>query len=175
MRKIRIENLTKADKSNHITKQRKHQVFLGNNVTVYFSDMKKAKAFLTVTNYFLNRKLFEINALYIDIFTEYRKAWFYSSGEYDRQMHFINDNFVFRDIEIIDRKFSLMVSRSHFENGSSIVWHGMYIIIECCESTIGKLTDLYKAKKHYAEAHQLNVIAERLGILKLQLDEYGKD
>jgi hypothetical protein len=174
MKKIKIKNLHDGDKSSHYTERKKHTVFLGNNVTVYFSDRKKAEAFLVETNKFLNLKLFELNALYIDLFIEYRKAWFYFFNIYDRNMHVNGSNLVIREIETIEKKMTLMVARSHFGNGSSIVWQGFKIILESMDNIAGSLIELYKTKKHYAEAHQIRVIEERTGNLRKQLEMWGQ-
>ncbi len=61
MKKIRTKSIVNADKSAVYTKQRSHHVFLGNNITVYFSNLKEAKSFLAKTNLVLNQKLFELN------------------------------------------------------------------------------------------------------------------
>jgi hypothetical protein len=175
MKKIVIKNLTKSDKSSVHTRQRKHCVFLGNDSSVYFSDMKKAKAFLVATNEFLNQKLFELNALYIDLFTEYRKSWFYFFNIYDRKMHITGENNVLMEISTIEKKMTLMVARAHFENGSSIVWHGFRVIISSMKNITGSLSYLYKTKKFYAQSHQIRAIEARIIILENQLNEWGSD
>jgi hypothetical protein len=175
MKKIAIRTITKADKSSIHTKQRKHSIFLGNEVTIYFSDKKKAAAFLVATNLFLNQKLFELNALYIDLFTEYRKSWFYFFNIYDKKMHLSGDNQVLREISVIENKMTLMVARAHFNNGSSIVWQGFRVIIDSMKTITATLSHLYKTKKFYAQSHQIRAIEARINILERQLKEWGND
>ena len=148
MKKIRIEKIKTGDKSAVYTKQKRHCVYLGNRVSVYFSDMKKAKAFLVQTNEFLNQKLYEINSLYIEVFTEYRKAWFYFFDIYDRSLHIVSENKILMDIGAIEKKMSLMVARSHFPNGSTIVHQGFSYIIDVLMDITDTLILLYKQKKH---------------------------
>lgn len=175
MKKIQLTNVKFADKQARLIKQRKHCVYLGNGVSVYFTDLKAAKSFLVKTNQFLNQKLFELNSLYIDLFTEYRKAWFYFFNVYDRKLHRNSENFVLIEIQTIEKKMTLMVARAHFDNGSTIVFQGFRIILSSMETITETLIDLYKAKKHYAEAHQIRAIQSRIEILKAQINEFGKD
>jgi hypothetical protein len=175
MKKIVLKTITKSDKSSIHTAQRKHSIFLGNEVTIYFSDKKKAAAFLVATNQFLTQKLFELNALYIDLFTEYRKSWFYFFNIYDQKMHLASDNNVLQEIAAIERKMTLMVARAHFGNGSSIVWQGFRVIIDSMKNITVTLSHLYKSKKFYAQSHQIRAIEARIKILETQLSVWGKD
>jgi hypothetical protein len=173
MKKIKINALREGDKSSVFTKQRRHQVVLGNGQTVYFKDLKRAKAYITATNEFLNQKLYEINALYIDVFTEYRKAWFYFFDIYDRRMHIVSDNNVLQEIHLIENKMTIMVARAHFTNGPFIVWNGFRLMLESMENICNTLIYLYKQKKHYSEAHQVRAILSRINIMYKELERYG--
>jgi hypothetical protein len=175
MKKIILRNVHKADKSSIFTKQKKHCVFLGNQVNIYFSDLKKAKAYVVETNEFLNQKLFEVNALYIDVFSAYRKSWFYFFNVYDKNMHFSGNNQVVRELETIEKKMTLMVARSHFENGSFIIWQGFNVVLESLKTIIQALNLLYKQKKHYAEARQMQTIESRIKMIEDQLNQWGND
>jgi len=123
----------------------------------------------------LNQKLFELNALYIDLFTEYRKSWFYFFNIYDKKMHLAGDNHVLREISVIENKMTLMVARAHFGNGPSIVWQGFRVIIDSMKNITTTLSGLYKNKKFYAQSHQIRAIEARIMILENQLNEYGKE
>jgi hypothetical protein len=66
-------------------------------------------------------------------------------------------------------------ARAHFENGSSIVWHGFRVIISSMKNITGSLSYLYKTKKFYAQSHQIRAIEARIIILENQLNEWGSD
>ncbi len=175
MKKIKLQNISLKDKSSIFTKRKMYSVFLGNDIDVFFTDLKDAKAFLVATNEFLNQKLYELNALYMELFCEYRKAWFYFFNIIDSRIQNIGVTGVFREFEIIEKKITLMAARSGYQNGSSIVWHSFKISTESLQIISNSLISMYKSKKHYSEAYQVRVINERIKTLSDQLESWGKN
>lgn len=139
MKKIKLVNIIQADKSAVYIKYKSHSVALGNGVTVYFSDYKGALSFLAETNNFLNQKLFEVNQVYADLFVEYRRAWFYAGSELDLSL--------FGTLESIEKQFSLMISRAHFQNGNYFVFKYFFNIIESLNNICNEISALYRRKK----------------------------
>jgi hypothetical protein len=175
MKKIALENVKRADKTSIFTEQKKHLVYLGNGTNLYFSDLKKAKAFVVETNEFLNQKLFEVNSLYIEVFAAYRKSWFYFYNVYDKNMHINGNAQIIRELELIENKMQVVVGRAKFVNGSFIVWNGFTLILESLTTIVSAIRLLYKQKKYYSEARQIQAIESRIKMIIHEFKKWGND
>lgn len=175
MKKITLNAVHAKDMNSIFTADRKHNVLLGNNVIVFFKDKKKALAFLVATNDFLNAKLYELNSLYIDVFSEYRKTWFNFFNPTDSRMKNLGPSDLFNELETVEKKINFIVARAGYANGPFIVWQGFRVSIDSLNKVIKVLAEISQDKKRYSEAHQLRVIQSRIKILSNELDAWGRD
>jgi hypothetical protein len=171
MKKIKLRMIVPADRSAVLIKNRKHCVYLGNGVSRYFTDKKQAERFLAETNRFLNEKIFEINQLYIDMFGEYRRAWFSFSGQRNEAM--IQMNMV-AHLNQIERTMDLIISRCGFTNGNHFVFKHLTDVLKIMGSLCRQIADLRHAKKQYSESHQVKVIVRRIEVAVKDVEEYGQ-
>lgn len=70
---IRINKIENACKSSLLTREKRYIIFLGNGLTVYFTNINEAKSYLNATNRFLNNLMHNLSSIYIQIWSEYRK------------------------------------------------------------------------------------------------------
>ena len=115
MKKITLTRILTADRSSIYTKRKNYCISVGNGVSARFSNLEKAEAFLTKLNEELNFNLSVMNMILVEIFTNYRRLWFYLNNLPEYSAHERRITEAFQDI---DRYFNIMVTRSHFENGN---------------------------------------------------------
>jgi len=169
MKKIKIKNVVRADKSAIHTKLRKHSVYLGNGVTRYFADRKKADRFLSETNRFLNEKIFEVNMLYVDVFSEYRRVWFVIMGKRDE----LCAESMVAQLHQVERTFNLMINRAGFTNGNHFVFKYFIDILNILTSICESIAGIYRSKKNYPDAHHIAVIEKRIDGVRKQIEGYA--
>ena len=151
-----------------------YSIYLGNGHKQSFHSQRNAKQFLSETNRFLNQKLYELNFLYIDTFTEYRKAWVYFSS------HKSNSKIAFMDLENkcrrlmqdIDRAFELMVNRSSWTNGNYQVFTNFRHIVASQYDLLNQLINLYTSKSDGLQKYQVMHVIKQLETLELEVKKY---
>lgn len=164
MKKINIKTITKADKTSIRTKQRKHSVMLNWGVTLYFTDIKDAKAFLVKTNEFLTFKLFELNEIYIEAFGHYRRSWFYLDLNQDSACR--------SEISNIESNFRFSVDRSHWINGSVYVFKWIEQIAGSLVHMLSQIRDLHRKRGNWAEIRVISAIEARINYLLNQVKKW---
>jgi hypothetical protein len=163
MKKINLQTIAKANKTSIRTKQRKHSVLLNWGLTIYFTDIKQAKAFLVKTNDFLTFKLFEINEIYIEVFGHYRRGWFYMDMDMDM------DSGCRSSITIIENNFRLTVDPSHWINGSVFVFNWIDQIANQLKTILSHIKDMHRKRGNWAEIRVISVLVARIDYLLFQL------
>jgi len=164
MKKIEINNITFADKSSYWTKRRRHSVALGNGITVYFTNINNAKQFLAKTNRFLNDRMFELNQLLIDVFREYRLAWFHLKKESELISHSLITS---------ESIFNRLVKLNYSANYNMYTFIDLKKIVNLLLQSIDEMRIMYRRKKYYVQLAYLGVIEKRLKQLDKAVAEYG--
>lgn len=167
MKKIKLENYTDPKPGSIFVRDKSYWVWLGNGVKRSFSNRKHAEAFLVATNRFLNQKVFELNRLYVEVFAEYRRLWFY----FDKSQTVIN-NRIEANLEWTNKKFNLMIDISSHINGNFTSFQNMRVIIDNLRDIVNELMTLQKQKNNWVEKYNLAVIAARLDELEKALNDY---
>jgi hypothetical protein len=80
MKLVKISTYTEPKPDSIRTDDSFYWVRLGNCKRVKFKSRRNAVAFLSETSEFLLEQLVELNFLYDESFTEYRRTWFHFSG-----------------------------------------------------------------------------------------------
>jgi hypothetical protein len=114
--------------------------------------------------------LFELNRLYAETFTEYRKLWFYfDAGELQSVSHRFDDDLIY-----VNRSFNNIVERSGWQNGNYFVFKDFYYIINKFAEIVNKMIALQRSKSNFVEKRNLEVITSRLDAMKERLEKYAK-
>ena len=164
MIKIHISDYNLPDKQSLISRQRKHRVWLQSGSTFLFSNIKAVKKFLTDTNRFLNQKLFQINDIYLEVFSIYRSTWFYMDNRLDSQ------------IEWLLKDINKMLKNSYQKNDDNS--HPFYFLYKAMDLQIEIILiviDIHRLRYNWAEIHQLESLISRINYLKDELSNFGKD
>lgn len=171
MKKIRITHITKADYSSVLTNNRIHCITLGNGSTKYFKNINKAEEFISKTNKFLNIKLYEINELQIEIYSQYQRNWFYFniSSDFESLEYRCKNNFT----SIIEC-MNLAVSRSHHRNGNHLTFKHLFDVYDFLKEIVIIIKELQSKRGNYAESYYMEVIIKRIEYLKSNLENYAK-
>lgn len=166
MKKINIETISDGDKSSIRTNNRKHRVFLHSDLTLSFDDHKKAKIFLVGVSDFLTFKLFELNEIYIELFTHYRRAWFYIDNTQDKN--------ILTETRTIDHSFKLCFERSNWQNGSHYVFNWIRSICESFQSIIRIIESMQIKRGNYAENRIMKALSKRIEYILNEIFSYGQ-
>jgi len=169
MKKIKIEKYDEPRVGSIYTRDKYYWVWLGNGSKHRFSNRKHAEAFLAQTNRFLNERVFELNRLYVEVFAEYRRLWFY----FDKSATLDNER-IEGLLEFTNKKFNILIDRSGGENGNFNVWHSMRVLIDNMLEIVKVLEDLQKKKNNWVEKYNLAVIAARLDEVERLIEEFEK-
>lgn len=170
MKTIKIEKYTDKRTDSYFTKDKCFWVFLGNGSKHSFTNKKHLKKFLAETNEFLKARLFELNKIYAEIFTEYRKIWFYFDGE---SLKTFSDRFD-DDLILVNKSFRMIIERSSWNDGNQLTFKHFYYVIEMFTGILNVMIEVQKAKSNYVEKRNLEVIASRLAYVKMCLENFGK-
>jgi len=141
-------------------------VFLGSGATVYFKNLKHARAYLVATNKFLTLKLFDINQLYIETFAAYRLAWFDMRD---------NLGVVTREFNLIDQRFNKVTNLGRGPNDNAWVFKDLLLVCEGLETCIFELDKTHRQRNNFSAVWHNNTLLNRIEIIKNELNNYGKD
>jgi hypothetical protein len=127
MRQIKIQAINFPGKTDYI-KFNMYSVSLGNDSRTYFSNLKDAKLFVADTNRFLNLKLHEFNQVFISIFSEYQRNWFYfdsKNGKANKNLS-LSEGKITENLQSITKAMNFMVTRSGSPNGNYFTFTNFY-------------------------------------------------
>lgn len=173
MKKINLVNIQLPDKTAVLIRQRKYSVFLGNEKTFQFTNMKEAKRFLAETNRFLNDVLQQCNWLFVFAFSEYRRTWFYFNARITYKYVKLDslEKTILENIRTIDYHFNIVVTRSHFTNGNYFAFQHLNNIIKAIDSILNCLEEILK-ERNLTDGKQIMFNRNVLKELTRQLKNY---
>jgi len=167
MKQIKIQYLKEANKKSHLTRERMYSVFLGNDLTCYFKNKKKAQAFIAETNRMLNDTAQELHLIYIDLWNTYRKIYF------SHHLLFLRMNC--KDFPlIIEKQFDLMLTRSNWGNGNYYTFTCFFTIIDYLKQWMIHITDVLKKANSMYLCQQFDSFNNRFEYLLYKLKTWGE-
>ena len=169
MKKVKVTNLTYPVKNSIYVKEKKYWVALGNKVRVSFTNRKNALAFIAQTNRFLNEKTFELNKIYVDIFSEYRRIWFYFDSKNARLMNFE------QQIGFLEKRFDLLIDTSSYEDGNYNAFFHIRGIVYLLQEMLTQMQRVMAGKNNYAEKYNLGIYLRRLDDLLQAVNDYANN
>lgn len=162
MKKIHLKEFHYGEKSRLITKLRLHSVGLGNGLTFRFSSIRDLRAFLAETSRFLNIKVYELNEIFIEVLSNYRRAWFYLNPQEDQKIK--------NSIQGIERAFNSIISRHKdyyvFLDFSNICRLLIEILII--------LISIKKKRNNHLDTHLLHTVISRITFIEGKIKGYGQ-
>lgn len=167
MKQIKIQHLGEPNKKSHLTRERQYSVYLGNDLTCYFKNKTKARAFIAETNRMLNQSAQELHLIYIDIWNAYRKMYF------SHHLLFVRMNC--RDYPvIIEKQFDFMIRRSSWENGNHYTFTYFDSIIDYLKAWIKEIKSVLKKANSLYLFQQFDSFNNRFEYLQYKLKTWGE-
>jgi hypothetical protein len=168
MKKIKIENYREPVKESIYTRDKRYWISLGNGARLSFTNRKDAKAFLARTNRFLNERVFDLNRIYVDVFSEYRRIWFYfDDGEKE------NNERIELTMHWTNVRFNVMIRNAGYESGNAYAFQNLRTIISNLLEIIATLRDVQKRRNNWVERYNLEVLSRRLTEVDAMINGYG--
>jgi hypothetical protein len=164
MRKTHLHTITDPKPGSIYTRDKKYWIWLGNGIKCSFSNKKQAVSFLANLSKLVNEKLFELNLIYIDIFAEYRRLWFYFDVEQlrqspDEQLHYINKNFD-------------MLANTRWQQSNIGAFNRLRNLIDDLKQLTQLVIEVAIKKNDYAVKNFLNVHVRRMDAMKASIETF---
>jgi len=136
-----------------------YKVSIGNGIHRDFKNKKSCLKFLVNCNRYLTIKLVEVNSIFVNLFTHYRRNWFYFDHNKNPGFElFEADRRCKKNLESISNVFDIMVERSHYQNGNHFVFAHFKMILRDMKQVITLLQVLMKSKSNTVDFHELHII-----------------
>ena len=168
MRKIKVTKIVPKKSKSVYTRDLRHQLNIGNGYTVYFENAKDCAAYAVELDEFLNLKALELNEIYIDLWSNYRKyCLIYAT-------FFLHDRKIKMHILNLDRDFEKLITRTRGPNGHHFCFNIFNSIIVDLRAFAEYLIDAIKTARLGMLWHLFDIILARLDAYSESLKNYGK-
>lgn len=176
MKAIKLQNFTEGKKESVYTDRKKHLVQLGNGSKNYFTDKKELAAFLSETNLFLNKKLQELNFIFIEVFALYRVGWFYMDNTRNKKQLNLKqiDNNAKAELLNLLKAFDIIVARTNSPNSNYFTFTHFVSIITSLNEILNTLLTLYQSKRHTDKLYKINYLLDQVEQINQELKSYPK-
>lgn len=141
------------------TFNKKYYVHLAGYGFRYFTSERKQKDFIASFNRILNNTLFELNEIYVLVWTDYRKVWIYHDGSFEPIIHEIS--------LLFDR-----ITTVRGTNAGAFIIRDMLLIFDLFDKWTTSLETTYRKKDRWPEARRLSGLDQRLYLLRQELIDF---
>lgn len=170
MRKIKLHNYSSPDQSTIYTKHKTYRLWLGNEVTISKPSEKAIIAALTAVNDELNNYFAEINKMYIDLFSMYRRRWFILDSENNNQDNYKETK---QSLYEVERLLDLISERSHYPNGNHFTFKHLNAIFDEFQKLIKIFIIVDTKKNNYNEIQSLKANLKRVSSIRKEMNSLG--
>jgi hypothetical protein len=116
----------------------------------------------------LNERVFDLNRIYVDVFSEYRRIWFYfDDGEKE------NNERIELTMHWTNVRFNVMIRNAGYESGNAYAFQNLRTIISNLLEIIATLRDVQKRRNNWVERYNLEVLSRRLTEVDAMINGYG--
>lgn len=164
MKKIKLTNYSKPTPGTNRAQEKLYTALLGNNVRLTASNQKDILKLLAAVSAQLTELIIATNTLYISVFTEYRRLYFYL----DRK------NKIADMLLQIEKSFNLLFDRQAFENGNYFTLVHMASILSSLQSICGELLKLSEKRNFTMISRQIDQLYNQAAALSDQLADVGR-
>ncbi len=172
MKRIIINHISGNDKSSILSGNRSWNVAMGNGLTLRFKNEVHAKSFLVKASEELSFQLIIMNEIYMDIFTEFRRNWFYFNLT---QELLSSERNIKNAFDLFERQTHLAVSRCELANGNHFVFRYLYQSCKALMEVTEILSNFHVYRRNFSHAKILSVQKGRLEMCLLAIDNIGLD
>lgn len=153
-----------------------YQVNLGNGTVHVFPSLRLAKAFLNKTNQFLTERAFAIHSIYMALWQEYQRVWFYYGfgSKYSYTSHTLDQKKCADELQSAESAILMAFNASDATNGSHISFRQLRIAITCLKASIKILMPLFRLRSQTADLYRLENYFAQLIDIENKLNSYAQ-
>jgi hypothetical protein len=170
MRKIQLTHITSPGHTDLYLDKKKYSVYLGNGKLIHIGSERNSLAFLNEVNRFLNLELVELNEIFIEVHSEFRRSWIYLDPSQEN-WYKLAEQKARRAVSSIPELFDKCV-RSVGSGAMHQVWSSLNTIslmmIDICEI----LHDLYEKRSQYYQMRRAQTLNARITSVIERLSEF---
>jgi len=173
MKVIQYTAVTLPNKKHFTEKSQYYGVSLGNGFSCYFTSKRHADQFAVATKTFLTDCLIELNELYIDVWTDYRRNWFYFSGrttESHKAMRKVESE-ILRSMQAVENCFGKIENTRDNFAPWRLISNALASILEI----VHHLHLVRKKRNEYVERKNLEILKKRAHSLIYLMSDYGSN
>lgn len=152
-----------------------YSVYLGNKTHHTFSSRKKAQRFLSVTNQFLTKKLYEIRAIYIEAWIKYQNNWGYF--EHDKPTMCAQLRQMQRGCEEIfktcEDHFNIIIERDDWTNGNYFAFRNLHTVCANLKDAVIMLNRITRKRSSTFELYAFDNLFVRICGVEKEIKEYS--
>lgn len=162
MKKITVINYEEKRKSTFLDTDF-YTVYIHSELKIKFKNRVHAEQFLIDISKFFNSKLNELNMIYIDVFREYRYAWFYDSSDE-----------ILRIINLIEKTFLRLVS-SNSPNHNYFVFKDILAVCDNITYICDEIIKINEKNKIYNAVNRIKTFKFNVERIINELNSYSKN
>lgn len=169
MKKVVLKHFSKSESG--------YTISLGNGTVHTFPSKRIATDYLNKTNKFLTIQLFEAHTIYMSLWQEYQRCWFYfgygaNKGKWS--LHAQEQRKCSENLKDAEECLSAAIDRSDYENGNRFSFQNIRVAIQLLKQTTKILIPLHTKRSNTADVYRLNSFIVRLVYLENKLNSYGQ-
>lgn len=153
-----------------------YRFFLSWNKVFHFNSKRDHGRFVAITNQFFTRSMYKARLIYLDVLNKFHRDWGYfehdkptMGPEYDLERR------CEAALHGVHTAFNLMHSRSHWDNGSSIVVKQMNVVTVGIRESIALLRELNIKRNSTMELYVLDKLSDDILLLEHCIECFGPE
>lgn len=154
-----------------------YTVALGNGTVHTFNSKRTAVNYLNKTNKFLTIQLFEIHGIYMAMWQEYQRCWFYFGYGKDKgrwSLHSIDQRKCAESLQECEGCLASAIDRSDYENGNRFSFQHIRIAINALKQSCKILIPLHQKRSNTADIYRINSFITRMVEIENKINSYGQ-
>lgn len=155
----------------------RYTVSLGNGTVHTFPYKRLAQLYLNKTNKFLTIQLFEVHGLYMALWQEYQRVWFYFGYGHEKgrwSLHIQEQRKCSEMLHDCEECLASSIDRSDYSNGNRFSFQNIRVAINSLKGAAKILLPIHQKRSSTAEIYRINAIVTRLVELENKINSYGQ-
>jgi hypothetical protein len=156
-----------------INGQLQYELYLGDDRRLQFPSKRKLIAFINKTNKFLTLSAFEVHTLYMQVWEEYQRCWFYfGQGDEKYSLHYLDQIKCDESLRTCEERLQIAIKKEWYD-GNPFTFSNIPKAISLLRQVISILLPLHKKRSQTADLYRLNTLFSRLADVENKINSYG--
>lgn len=154
-----------------------YTVSLGNGSLHTFPSKRKAQDYLNQTNKFLSTQLFEVHGIYMALWQEYQRVWFYFGFGTEKgkwTLHHLSKQRCEESLKSCEECIEQAFNKSDYEMGNQFTFQNIRVAINQLKIAVKILMPLFSKRSQTADIYRLNSFIARLIEIENKINAYGQ-